>query len=63
MLVLTRRPQDGDDQIRVNVGGKIVDIFINKVRGDRVFVGIVADKDCNIVRGELLPENKEVSSE
>lgn len=49
MLVLSRKIGE-----RVNIGGNIV-VVINRVKGNRVTIGIEAPDEVRIVRGELPP--------
>lgn len=56
MLVLTRRP----GQTLVIDGGRIV-IKLIRVQGNCVRLGIAADRDLAVVRGELLETDAEGS--
>ena len=49
MLVLSRYT---DESVRI---GEDVEVMVVEVRGDRVRLGIVAPKNVEILRSELLP--------
>lgn len=59
MLVLTRK---SEEKITIGKDKKII-ITILKVQGDKVSIGIEADKDTPIFRNELIEaEKQEMSS-
>lgn len=50
MLVLARKPDDGQNIIRI---GPNITITVVHVKGKQVTVGVDAPKDVRILRGEL----------
>lgn len=58
MLVLTRK---SEEKITIGKDKKII-ITILKIQGDKVSIGIEADKETPIFRNELI-ENKELEIE
>jgi carbon storage regulator len=55
MLVLTRK---SEEKITIGKDKKIV-ITILKIQGDKVSIGIEADKETPIFRNELIENNEE----
>ena len=59
MLVLTRK---AEEKITIGQGKQKVVITMLKIQGDKVSIGIEADKDTPIFRNELL-ENRQLELE
>ena len=60
MLVLSRRPVEGRNIVRI---GDSVSVQVLRIRGTEVRLGISAQRDERIVRGELCDEWQPVEGE
>lgn len=57
MLVLTRK---SEEKITIGKEKKII-ITVLKIQGDKVSIGIEADKETPIVRNELIDDNSSLA--
>lgn len=54
MLCLSRKQ---NEDIVLKVGTRTIVIRLNRLEGSRANIGIQADEDVKILRGELVPRN------